>query len=954
MAFGAFKGSLSGTAASITNPFAISTGGPVTVAVGDLVVAVLAQQTALTVTAVSDNLGNTYSAQNAGTDSGNATGRMFYARVTTAGSLSSVSFATSASANDVAAGAIVIEGPFASSPLDASPANVQDLTSPFSAPATGTLSQADEVVVAWASMNAGVSTWAATSPNVLRLNTSIANIGVAIGAQTVTATTSVTPAFTNGTNPASDVLGTASFKKTLPRTAKRLRLHLNDLSKVWQDSAKTTPATAAGQPIGYVEDAYGNGFDVRQTISGSRPTLRYDSGMSRYSAEFDGIDDYLVSVNTTSLNLDEFALFLAIQRTGSNAWKRAFAISGATNSDTTADALSTQIDTGSGTFYIFTADGGAPKTGSGTSFAVHEGYKVGSSTTALIDGTAGTATTLNSADDSRNTNFYIGATNVGSMGGFYEGRIYSIEFDGTSGLSSGDRSTIRSFHATGSSGATFNDSVSETASAADTATLASFVTNPSLSETASAADSASAAWTGTRGVSESATAGDTASAAWTGAQSVTETASAADTLSGGLLLSSSLSESASALETTSATRTTAPSLAETAAAADTLSSALIGVNTQAETGSASESASAALVATRTLSESASAADTASPVLLAVASLAESGSATDSAAGALVVMRALAETTTAADTAEATWTTTGSLLEAASAADTLSGALVAPAALAETASAADSTSGTLVPNGSEDISETATAADTLSATLVSGNSLTEAATATDSAAASLVAPASLAEAASASETVAATALLPATLGETAAADDATDGTVSAGEPQVYSETLAETASATDAVSATGGQAVESSPGGTSGAYAKPGRGAPGTYGPLNPKSLESRRRKRPDADDPDALDAVPGPPDPAPLDPPVVPGSPDAGDPVADDALAGARREVAVLKALAFEAAARYTSEIQAAEPAAEISRIAEFERLEALRLAEARRRADEEDVLVALLMAEMF
>jgi len=292
------------------------------------------------------------------------------------------------------------------------------------------------------------------------------------------------------TNTALNTYGvTPRITITTPRTAKRFRLDVSDLTKIWQNSTKTTSA-AVDSPVGYIEDAYGTGLDVQQSASGSRPTLRYDSTLSRYYLEFDGLDDYLVSVNTTSLNLDEFVLFIASQRTGSAAWKRAFAISGSTNSDTTTDALSTQIDTASGTFYIFTADGGAPKTGSGTSFEVDEGYKIGSSTTALIDGAAGTATTLASLDNSRTTNFYIGATNAGSMAGFYEGRIYSLEFDGTTGLSSGDRSTLRTAHSSGN----FAGGISGTLAAtgpSDTAAISGAVLSAGSLTATEASDAAS-------------------------------------------------------------------------------------------------------------------------------------------------------------------------------------------------------------------------------------------------------------------------------------------------------------------------------------------------------------------------------------------------------------------------------------------------------------------------------
>jgi hypothetical protein len=198
--------------ASITNPLTVS--GSCTVSVGDLIIAVLAQQTALTVTAVSDNLGNTYTAQNAGTDAGNITGRMFYSRVTNAGTLTSVSFTTTASTNDAAAGAVMFEGPFLTSPLDANPANsTADITSPFSFPATGTLAQTDELVVAWAAAVGTVTSgWTATSPLRKHDSPSVANAGAFIGSYVVAATTTTTPEAT-GTNPTQDVLGTATFKK---------------------------------------------------------------------------------------------------------------------------------------------------------------------------------------------------------------------------------------------------------------------------------------------------------------------------------------------------------------------------------------------------------------------------------------------------------------------------------------------------------------------------------------------------------------------------------------------------------------------------------------------------------------------------------------------------------------------------------------------------------------------
>jgi hypothetical protein len=163
MAQGDRKGGLSVTANSITNPIAAV--GSVAVAVGDLVVAVIAEKTEITATTVTDNLGNTYTDKSAGTDAGNITARAYYSRVTTAGTLTSVSAVATASSNNVSFIADVFEGPFETSPLDTNPANItSDVTSPFTCPSTGTLAQASELVVCFAS-RVGNAAFTATSPN---------------------------------------------------------------------------------------------------------------------------------------------------------------------------------------------------------------------------------------------------------------------------------------------------------------------------------------------------------------------------------------------------------------------------------------------------------------------------------------------------------------------------------------------------------------------------------------------------------------------------------------------------------------------------------------------------------------------------------------------------------------------------------------------------------------------
>jgi hypothetical protein len=218
MAVGDLRGTFTATASSIlaANPLP-AVAGSIAVSVGDLVFVVVGQQTIVTATTVTDNLGNTYTAQNAGSDAGNATGRSYYSIVTVAGTLTQLTCNAAGSTSDFAAVAAVIAGPL--SVIDANPANLtNDLTSPFTCPATGTLAQASEVVIGWIASN-GNATWSATSPNLLADQViQSTTIKVIIGYQLVSATSSVAPEFTGVAPTNASVLGTASFKAVATRS----------------------------------------------------------------------------------------------------------------------------------------------------------------------------------------------------------------------------------------------------------------------------------------------------------------------------------------------------------------------------------------------------------------------------------------------------------------------------------------------------------------------------------------------------------------------------------------------------------------------------------------------------------------------------------------------------------------------------------------------------------------
>jgi hypothetical protein len=217
MAFAGLKGTLTQAVTSQTNPAAAT--GSVSVSVGDLIVAVFGENTSLTVGTVTDNLGNAYTAQDAGTDAGAATGRAYLSVVSVAGTLTAVNAVATASANDASAVAAVFEGPFDTSSLDASPAAISnDLASPYACPSTGTLVTAEELVIGWMVFTL-VRNITATSPNTMAASAQSAAVGASgsvvtsLGYQLVAATTAVAPAFTASAGPTSTVLGAMSFKR---------------------------------------------------------------------------------------------------------------------------------------------------------------------------------------------------------------------------------------------------------------------------------------------------------------------------------------------------------------------------------------------------------------------------------------------------------------------------------------------------------------------------------------------------------------------------------------------------------------------------------------------------------------------------------------------------------------------------------------------------------------------
>lgn len=85
----------------------------------------------------------------------------------------------------------------------------------------------------------------------------------------------------------------------------------SDLSTLFQDTAGTTPVTAAGQTVGLVLDKSGRGNHATQATAASRPTYQVVSGLP--CLVFDGVDDFLVTPTITP-GTDKVQVFAGVRK----------------------------------------------------------------------------------------------------------------------------------------------------------------------------------------------------------------------------------------------------------------------------------------------------------------------------------------------------------------------------------------------------------------------------------------------------------------------------------------------------------------------------------------------------------------------------------------------------------------------------------------------------------------
>jgi hypothetical protein len=100
-----------------------------------------------------------------------------------------------------------------------------------------------------------------------------------------------------------------------------------DTSKLYQDSARTTPVAANSDPIGCVDDKSSNSRNALQATAAKRPLYKTNIQNSKAAALFDGSNDYLQALFTLAQPIHIFTVYKV---NGASSFGRLF--SGGTNS----------------------------------------------------------------------------------------------------------------------------------------------------------------------------------------------------------------------------------------------------------------------------------------------------------------------------------------------------------------------------------------------------------------------------------------------------------------------------------------------------------------------------------------------------------------------------------------------------------------------------------------------
>lgn len=157
-----------------------------------------------------------------------------------------------------------------------------------------------------------------------------------------------------------------------------------DMATLFQDSAGTTPVTAAGQPVGKILDKSGRGNHATQATAGSCPLLQQD-GNGKYYLAFDGVDDWLQTATINLSGTDKMTLVAGVRK-----------LSDASNG--TIVEFSPIISTSNGSFILAAPSGGTSaerftygSRGTGSAYALTTNTAYNAPFTAVVTGTSNIA-----------------------------------------------------------------------------------------------------------------------------------------------------------------------------------------------------------------------------------------------------------------------------------------------------------------------------------------------------------------------------------------------------------------------------------------------------------------------------------------------------------------------------------------------------------------------------------
>lgn len=88
----------------------------------------------------------------------------------------------------------------------------------------------------------------------------------------------------------------------------------SDLATLYQDTAGATAVAAHGDPVGLVVPKAGASHVIRQATAGKRPLYKTSAG--KHFLDFDGVDDFLATLNATVVVAQPFHLVMGLRFKG--------------------------------------------------------------------------------------------------------------------------------------------------------------------------------------------------------------------------------------------------------------------------------------------------------------------------------------------------------------------------------------------------------------------------------------------------------------------------------------------------------------------------------------------------------------------------------------------------------------------------------------------------------------